>query len=1353
MSTAQCKHFVQNAWKKELCSNCFKSREEHAAKQETIRPLMSRTTNNVKRVAHKVQGILRLKSSSSSPEAKKRKNVAFPESLTEIIGYDGGDDFDLVDDGDSNDHSVYGDDPDSSSDPDELPDSEEERALGNLTRANTNFNTVTANLSASIEQAKAQTKAFTTLMLGRAQKDNEGKKTTLLVSVKPFGGDDSMPTAKRPADKKTSPDLNKPKVSTTTTPPAVTTTAPTTIKSVQQTKSIETFKSEIKPIKKSPAESSNKSSVSETKPSPLLKATLTTPSLGKIVDMPLITSTVLPTNILDSQKKQQLEQKRTTNIARTPAIKKTDNEKPRLVATSADQNTAKNQKNLEITNGNGVELKLNSTTTTTVTKEIYKSTFRQIDLTERKVEGEAATDANKLPEKQQQSRESAGEPDGKADEEIVADPPALPKSPPPPMDASYKRLSSEPRASFLHGMTTTTVESVKTSKPMVPQKPSLLPSVKPVGSSLASLLIESRAYEFRLSQKAQSESQLCGGESMASTRTSVVEKFSERSHQQQVDEEAEVEDDDSEASSSSDQPSRLVSKRRQAPQPPTTTSPTHAAAGVQEAAEATAPSLFARNPVASKSDSCPVVREKEKRERASSCSPKFRKAVNDSPDPTSCRPPEPVPRRVISLSQDSLAPATVCSGSERIAEEKKKTRSKFSLKKFLRMGSKKDVDMTSAGSSSLRSDEIPCTPQPKPRLEIIHPLELDGAAVQVVLRGDKSIKDKSVEPAKSATDSALNNGYSQANPSSPHQVTARPSKPPPPPRAQSLDESSRSPTTPKQQPIQQQQVQQSTKSLVGKSWQPNAAASSSSSASDSIYANLDEPTKAPTTSTRAATTEPGGVAGLSRSALAPAKPRRTSSLRDQASIKSNDSLDSAKDAASRTFKPSQSVDGDGTASVTDSQILTSGSECDDTSLELRQAANHPVRKRQSDSGVLDSNNKELKFQQSLFSRSTSLPYCAGTETNYYHRNGESDDLADPLMGRLRQRRSRSIVHHSLEDNYGAVVVANHEALAQILEQTNKTPSLPLSLRGLKTANLRFQDFKYNLTSAIATGRRVFVPSASWSEQQISFCVTFESVLPLASRKEFYLTPVVEFVDTVGKDIIELAKVSGRKISQATISVLPRLQVHTLKTFADSLQVDSDEAATRELAFVLLQLVSAFKSLQAQGIEEAPKSLDNVVLCREEKDIHYRLYLFQGLNIENNENDGCTSLCRCALIALDVLNLTRKLPLVQELLTRERAVTLSQVKSILEFSLWGPADATLGGPRERETALQRWLDLERATVLQALVMRARSQLSLLDEYQLLFLVRTSAKIMCEASLLLDRQKSGLFRGKDFNVESQ
>lgn len=82
------------------------------------------------------------------------------------------------------------------------------------------------------------------------------------------------------------------------------------------------------------------------------------------------------------------------------------------------------------------------------------------------------------------------------------------------------------------------------------------------------------------------------------------------------------------------------------------------------------------------------------------------------------------------------------------------------------------------------------------------------------------------------------------------------------------------------------------------------------------------------------------------------------------------------------------------------------------------------------------------------------------------------------------------------------------------------------------------------------------------------------------------------------------------------------------------------------------------------------------------------------------------------------------------------MSLSQVKSILEFSLWGPSDVAQGVPiKDRELALQRWLDLERATVLHGLV-GTRVQLSVLEECHLLFLVRSSAKTMCDASLLLE-----------------
>lgn len=170
---------------------------------------------------------------------------------------------------------------------------------------------------------------------------------------------------------------------------------------------------------------------------------------------------------------------------------------------------------------------------------------------------------------------------------------------------------------------------------------------------------------------------------------------------------------------------RSPNKRRMAPRPPETTEDPLPVS-----------SLFARNPGANLKSDSPVVREKEKRERSSSCSPKFRKAVCELPDPmngtTDAKQSiESVPRRTISLSQDSLT------SEKEVREEKKRGRNRrgFSLKRFLRMGSRKDMDVV-VGQSG-KSDEIPSTSQPKPRLEIIHPLELDGAAVEVVVGNDR----------------------------------------------------------------------------------------------------------------------------------------------------------------------------------------------------------------------------------------------------------------------------------------------------------------------------------------------------------------------------------------------------------------------------------------------------------------------------------------------------------------------------------------------------------------------------------------------------------------------------------------
>lgn len=68
---------------------------------------------------------------------------------------------------------------------------------------------------------------------------------------------------------------------------------------------------------------------------------------------------------------------------------------------------------------------------------------------------------------------------------------------------------------------------------------------------------------------------------------------------------------------------------------------------------------------------------------------------------------------------------------------------------------------------------------------------------------------------------------------------------------------------------------------------------------------------------------------------------------------------------------------------------------------------------------------------------------------------------------------------------------------------------------------------------------------------------------------------------------------------------------SVQSFGSSTKDIHDEGTVREASFVLLQFVTALKSLQARGIEESARSLSNVVLCREDKDAYYRLYLLQG----------------------------------------------------------------------------------------------------------------------------------------------
>ena len=77
--TTQCPRFVQNAWKKDLCSNCFKSKEEHAAILQTIKSIPT----TPKRVPNAPSKSI-IKTTFPSSKKHKKKSVNFPTEVSKV---------------------------------------------------------------------------------------------------------------------------------------------------------------------------------------------------------------------------------------------------------------------------------------------------------------------------------------------------------------------------------------------------------------------------------------------------------------------------------------------------------------------------------------------------------------------------------------------------------------------------------------------------------------------------------------------------------------------------------------------------------------------------------------------------------------------------------------------------------------------------------------------------------------------------------------------------------------------------------------------------------------------------------------------------------------------------------------------------------------------------------------------------------------------------------------------------------------------------------------------------------------------------------------------------------------------
>ena len=216
---------------------------------------------------------------------------------------------------------------------------------------------------------------------------------------------------------------------------------------------------------------------------------------------------------------------------------------------------------------------------------------------------------------------------------------------------------------------------------------------------------------------------------------------------------------------------------------------------------------------------------------------------------------------------------------------------------------------------------------------------------------------------------------------------------------------------------------------------------------------------------------------------------------------------------------------------------------------------------------------------------------------------------------------------------------------------------------------------------------------------------------------------------------------------------------------------SSHSWEKEVSFILLQFINGLKYLQAQGIEEiSSSSLEYFLMVRDDKDPHYRIVMLED-HIKKPSTTKVMSLCSTGLSALlllfqcensvqkvmslspgDRIELPELTPSVGmfktmcELLQRSSSMALGQVKSMLEYMLWGPNDIAFEFIEEhkREEELQRWLDLERATVLNNLIRTkgwlCNIELAVFEEYHLLFLVQTCAKMLHEASMLFESEVS-------------
>ncbi|GFU09651.1 uncharacterized protein NPIL_281611 [Nephila pilipes] len=354
---------------------------------------------------------------------------------------------------------------------------------------------------------------------------------------------------------------------------------------------------------------------------------------------------------------------------------------------------------------------------------------------------------------------------------------------------------------------------------------------------------------------------------------------------------------------------------------------------------------------------------------------------------------------------------------------------------------------------------------------------------------------------------------------------------------------------------------------------------------------------------------------------------------------------------------------------------------------------------------------------------------------------------------------------TLEDSYLVLTASNRELLVKLVNQAlKKRKNFLVKLQKITFQWIEFEIDVEQPSSVFAFGEKIAYHATmpKHPEYSVTLVVTVQQQHCRLNENNDIKYPVFgQFVDYIPKELLENSNDAELESMQATILVLDRSNISTIECFTESLPMSLTEENEKELCFIILQLIHSLKSLQAQGIESIESSFQNLILAKTKKDKYNTLvFLYDNCYDENDYmSDSCKiSLCQYTLLLLFQMlgiqsveefilisdskfssEVTKKVfKTAISLLSEEKAVSLSQTKTLFECFFWEITRVfeCLEDSDDVDSVLHRWLDIKRASYIKNIYDDENlCDINIQSEYYSQFLLRTSIRNVREILSLL------------------